>query len=179
MSRHLSRTNRRPASRADRRPASRTGRRPHRRVTLAAVLTATAGLALAGCGGDSAPRLTVSGAYMPQPVMKDMAGGFLVIKNAGDTADKLTSVTSDLSDDVTIHKTTGARMEEVDSLPIPAHGELKLSRGGNHLMFMALKKKPQQGDKVSVELHFGTAKPVKAVLPVEATNYDPQHAGHE
>ncbi|MFC6064893.1 copper chaperone PCu(A)C [Streptomyces ochraceiscleroticus] len=151
----------------------------NRRTAFAAALAATAGLALAGCGGDSAPELKVSGAYMPQPVMKDMAGGFLVIKNNGDTADKLTSVTSDLSDDVTMHRTSGAKMEQVDSLAIPAHGELKLSRGGNHLMFMALKKKPENGDKVSVELHFGKAKPIKAVLPVKATNYDPQHAGHQ
>ncbi|POX39646.1 copper resistance protein CopZ [Streptomyces sp. Ru73] len=150
-----------------------------RRAAVAAALAATAALALAGCGGDSAPQLKVSGAYMPQPVMKDMAGGFLVIKNTGDTADKLTSVTSDLSDDVTMHRTVGAKMEQVGSLTVPAHGELKLSRGGNHLMFMALKKKPVKGDEVAVELHFGKAKPIKAVLPVKATNYSPQHAGHE
>ncbi|WP_346096174.1 copper chaperone PCu(A)C [Streptomyces olivaceiscleroticus] len=150
-----------------------------RRTAVAAALAATAALTLAGCGGDGAPELKVSGAYMPQPVMKDMAGGFLVIKNTGDTADKLTSVTSDLSDDVTIHRTVGAKMEQVKSLDIPANGELKLSRGGNHLMFMALKKKPENGDKVSVELHFEKAKPIKAEMPVKATNYSPQHAGHQ
>ncbi len=53
---------------------------------------------------------------MPQPVTQDMAGAFFVVKNTGGTADKLTSVTSDLSKDITIHKTVGSKMEEVPSL---------------------------------------------------------------
>ncbi|WP_143673041.1 copper chaperone PCu(A)C, partial [Streptomyces sp. b94] len=79
-----------------------------RRTALAGVLALTTGLTLAGCSSDSGsggePELKVVGAFMPQPV-SDMAAGFLVVQNSGGTADRLTSVTSPLSDDVTIHET--------------------------------------------------------------------------
>lgn len=149
----------------------------NRRTTLAAVLALTAGFALAGCGGDSAPELKVSGAYLPQPVDQSMAGAFMVIENSGGTADKLTSVTSDLSDDVTIHTTKNNKMEQVKSLDIPANGKLELARGGNHLMFMGLKKKPAEGQKVNVELHFATAKAIKVEVPVRSATYVPENGG--
>ncbi|CAM5324496.1 MULTISPECIES: copper chaperone PCu(A)C [Streptomyces] len=149
----------------------------NRRTTLAAALALTAGFALAGCGGDSAPKLSVSGAYMPQPVDQNMAGGFLVIKNSGDTADKLTSVTSDVAKSVTIHTTKDNKMEEVKSLDIPAGGELELARGGNHLMFMGLKKKPAEGQQVTVELHFDKSKPLKVEVPVKSGTYTPKDDG--
>ncbi|MFE0700158.1 copper chaperone PCu(A)C [Streptomyces sp. NPDC058872] len=159
----------------------------NRRTTaLSAAVALTAALALTGCSSSSSeaagegsakdgkPHLKVSGAFMPQPVM-DMAGGFLTITNDGDTADKLTSVTSALSDDVTIHETKDQKMREVQSFDIPANGELTLARGGSHIMFMELKERPKQGEKVSIELHFEKSDPIKVDVPVEATNYNPQH----
>ncbi|MCK7623291.1 copper chaperone PCu(A)C [Streptomyces sp. RS10V-4] len=163
-----------------RRTAPRTRRTPvSRRTAIGSALALTAGLALAGCGGggdghgDGKPRLSVSGAYMPQPVTQDMAGAYFVVKNTGSTADKLTSVTSDLSKDITLHKTTGNKMEQVDSLPVPANGELTLRAGGNHLMFMGLTRKPTAGQKVTVELHFATADPVTVEVPVKPADYRP------
>nr|WP_223183786.1 MULTISPECIES: copper chaperone PCu(A)C [unclassified Streptomyces] len=155
---------------------------------MSATVALAASFALAGCSfstdssessgssvtsDDGKPKLEVSGAFMPQPVM-DMAGGFLTIKNDGSTADKLTSVTSSLSDDVTIHETKNQKMLEVKSFDIPANGELKLSRGGNHIMFMGLKTKPKQGEKVGIELHFEKSATIKVDLPVEAPNHNPQ-----
>lgn len=153
----------------------------NRRTTvLSATVALTAALALSGCSSDSSaagadgkPALKVSGAFMPQPVM-DMAGGFLTIKNDSGTADKLTSVTSPISDDVQIHETKNQKMQQVKSFDIPANGELNLERGGNHIMFMGLKTKPKQGDKVSIELHFEKADPIKVDLPVEAATHNPK-----
>ncbi|MEU9701334.1 copper chaperone PCu(A)C [Streptomyces sp. NPDC047981] len=157
----------------------------NRRTTVlstTAVVALTAALTLSGCSSDSSsgaagsdgkPELKVSGAFMPQPVM-DMAGGFLTIKNESGTADKLTSVTSSLSDDVQIHETKNQKMQQVKSFDIPANGELDLERGGNHIMFMGLKTKPKQGDKVSIELHFEKADPIKVDLPVEAATHNPK-----
>ncbi|MET9433595.1 copper chaperone PCu(A)C [Streptomyces sp. NPDC006551] len=147
-----------------------------RTTTLFAAIALSAGLALTGCSTDSSgdqPRLKVSGAFMPQPVM-DMAGGFLTIENDSDTADKLTSVTSSLSDDVQIHETKDQKMREVKSFDIPAKGELNLVRGGNHIMFMNIKQKPKQGEKVSIELHFEKSDPIKVDLPVEAATHNPK-----
>ncbi|QWQ42420.1 copper chaperone PCu(A)C [Streptomyces sp. YPW6] len=144
-----------------------------RRTALAGVLALTAGLTLAGCSSDSEPELTVVDAFMPQPV-SDMAAGFLVVQNSGGTADRLTSVTSPLSDDVTIHETKNQKMREVSSFEVPANGELDLERGGSHIMFMRLKQKPEQGEKVSVELHFEKAGPITVDLPVKETTYNPK-----
>ncbi|WP_329400653.1 copper chaperone PCu(A)C [Streptomyces melanogenes] len=150
----------------------------NRRTTLASAIALTAGLALAGCSSDSSdgkPDLKVSQAFMPQPVSADMAGAFLVVKNDSKTADKLTEVTSDISDDVTIHETKNQKMQEVKSFDIPANGRLDLERGGSHIMFMGLKKKPKQGEKVSIELHFEKAGTVKVELPVKESTYNPKH----
>ncbi|MCX4675716.1 copper chaperone PCu(A)C [Streptomyces sp. NBC_01433] len=145
----------------------------NRRTTLACVLALTTGLTLAGCSSDRKPELKVVGAFMPQPV-SDMAAAFLVVENSGGTADRLTSVTSPLSDDVTIHETKNQTMREVTSFEVPAGGELDLERGGNHIMFMKLKQKPKQGEKVSMELHFEKADPIKVDLPVKETTHNPK-----
>ncbi|MEU4267784.1 copper chaperone PCu(A)C [Streptomyces sp. NPDC026092] len=157
----------------------------NRRTTVLSTtaVALAAALALSGCSSDSSadgaakadgkPELKVSGAFMPQPVM-DMAGGFLTIKNESGTADKLTSVTSPLSDDVQIHETKNQKMQQVKSFDIPANGELDLERGGSHIMFMGLKTKPKQGEKVSIELHFEKADPIKVDLPVEAATHNPK-----
>ncbi|MGW4232427.1 copper chaperone PCu(A)C [Streptomyces sp. NPDC004980] len=144
----------------------------NRRTVLVGALALTTGLALTGCSSDSRPELEVTGAFMPQPV-GDMAAGFLVVKNSGGT-DRLTSVSSALSDHVTIHETKNQAMRMVSSFEVPAGGELDLERGGNHIMFMDLKKRPKQGETVSVELHFEKADPITVDVPVKETTYNPK-----
>lgn len=148
--------------------------------TLAVALSLTAALAISGCSSDSedsgsasadAPKLTVSGGYMPQPVNAEMAGAFMVIKNDSKTADKLTGATSPLSDDLQIHETKDQKMQQVQSMDVPANGELKLARGGNHVMFMGLKTTPKVGDKVTIELRFEKSGPVKVELDVKERTY--------
>ncbi|MFJ3517451.1 MULTISPECIES: copper chaperone PCu(A)C [unclassified Streptomyces] len=142
--------------------------------TLAVALSLTAALAISGCSGDAEPKMAVSGAFMPQPVNDKMAGGFMVIKNGSETADKLTGITSSLSDDLQIHETKDQKMQQVQSMDVPANGELRLERGGNHIMFMGLKSTPKIGDKVTVELRFEKAGPVKVELDVKDRTYNAQ-----
>ncbi|MEV0692252.1 copper chaperone PCu(A)C [Streptomyces sp. NPDC050388] len=155
-----------------------------RRLALAAVAVAGA-LALAGCGdpgsggsdsGSDTAELSVDSAYMPQPV-SDLAAGFLVISNKGGADDRLTSVSSGIAERVTVHETVDGSMREVDGLDIPARGSLVLESGGNHLMFEQLKRKPKQGQKVSVELRFAHSDPVTVEIPVKPATYTPKH-GH-
>ncbi|GAA3373137.1 hypothetical protein GCM10020367_31880 [Streptomyces sannanensis] len=150
-----------------------------RRTVLAACAAMTASLALAGCLGsgssDGKPELKVSGAYMPEPVDAEMAGGFLTVSNSGPAADKLTSVTSSLSSDITIHETKNQKMQRATSFDVPANGTLDLERGGSHIMFMGLKEKPKPGQKVPVELHFEKTGTVKVELPVKERTYNPKH----
>ena len=160
---------------------SRSGA-PSRRLAGYVALTATA-LALAGCGsGDSSshsadkPELKITGAYMPAPVMDTMAAGFFTVTNSGG-ADTLTSVTSGLASDVTLHSTKGGAMEEQKSFTVPADGSLDFASGGNHLMFEKLTHKPLEGEKVSVTLHFTKAGAVKVSMPVKSATYNPK-TGH-
>ena len=157
------------------------------RPALAAV-TVSGALVLAGCGASgsdssgSGAELSVGAAYIPQPVSDSMAAGFLTITNKGDTEDELTSVTSEAGD-VTVHETVDGAMKEVDRLPIPAHGELVLESGGNHLMFEKLTQRLEEGETVSVELRFAHSDPVTVKLPVKAATYRPttahsEHTGH-
>jgi copper(I)-binding protein len=169
----------------------------NRRAPLALTVGLAAALALAGCSStpsdstssdlsgsagsagtppsDGAPVLKVNGAYMPQPI-GDLGAGFLTVANSGGTADRLTSVTSDVSDDITIHRTENQRMHKVKAFDIPAGGELDLARGGNHIMFMSLKRQPEEGQKIGIELHFEKTDPIKVELPVKGTSYNPaQH----
>ncbi|SCK14061.1 copper chaperone PCu(A)C [Streptomyces sp. WMMB 322] len=165
---------------------------------LAAVLPVAAGLlALGACGsgqgpasgpdsgsagsgsggsgsGGSVPKLSVSGAYMPEPVTKDMAGGFLTLKNTGGTADRLTSVKSGAFGEAQLHETSGQQMHRVKSLKVPADGTLRLSRGGNHIMFLNPERKPVEGEKVRVTLHFSKSGDIDVSMPVEATNFVPK-----
>ncbi|MFC9430064.1 copper chaperone PCu(A)C [Streptomyces sp. NPDC056987] len=144
------------------------------RRTTSLVLTVglTTALTLTGCSSPDTPELTVGDGYMPRPV-GDLGAGFLTVTNSGGADDKLTAVTSDISDDVTIHTTEGQKMRQVKSFDIPAGGALDLERGGNHLMFMNLKSRPEPGQKIGIELHFEKADPIKAELPVEEANYNP------
>ncbi|MEU0332327.1 copper chaperone PCu(A)C [Streptomyces sp. NPDC006193] len=143
----------------------------------------TGALALAGCSGAdsgdaSGPaRLSVSGAYMPQPVSADMAAGFLTITNKGGTRDELTAVTSDVAGRVTLHSTTGGAMTEKSSFAVPAHGRLVFASGGNHLMFERLKRAPKQGQTVSVKLTFAESGPLTVEMPVRSATYHPP-TGH-
>ncbi|MET7445096.1 copper chaperone PCu(A)C [Streptomyces sp. NPDC005508] len=145
----------------------------NRRTAVAGALTLTTGLALTACSSNNVPRLEVTGAFMPQPV-SDMAAGFLLVKNSGDATDRLTSVTSSLSDHVSIHETKNRTMRMVTSFEVPAGGELDLERGGNHIMFTELKQQPKRGETVSVELHFEKADPITVDIPVKETTYNPK-----
>ncbi|MFF3886647.1 copper chaperone PCu(A)C [Streptomyces sp. NPDC001914] len=154
----------------------RTGRRAGLLAVCSLVLAAGT---LAGCGSDGSssssaePELEVTGAYMPAPTMDTMAAGFFTVTNSGG-ADTLTSVTSDLSDDVTMHATVDGAMEEKKSFAIPADGTLDFASGGNHLMFGKLTHKPGQGEKVSVELHFAKSGTVTISMPVKPATYNPK-----
>jgi copper(I)-binding protein len=154
-----------------------------RLVTPVAVLTGA--MVLAGCGsgdspadsqGDSKAELSVSGAYMPQPVSDSMAAGFLTVTNKGGTKDELTSVTSDIGE-VTAHETVGSSMQEAKDLAVPAHGQLVFKSGGSHLMFEKLQRRPEQGEKVTVKLHFAESGTVTVEMPVKSATYTPK-TGH-
>ena len=159
--------------------------RPVRHLAIVTATVLAGALTFAGCGSSESGSdddgadagLSVGSAYMPQPVSDSMAAGFLVITNKGAAGDVLTRVTSEVAGEITVHKTVGQTMEEAERLDIPAHGELVLQSGGDHLMFEQLKRKPREGEKISVRLHFAKTSPITVEMPVKSATYNPK-TGH-
>ncbi|MFE6178112.1 copper chaperone PCu(A)C [Streptomyces sp. NPDC056464] len=144
---------------------------------VAPVAVLSGALVLAGCGSaDSKAELSVSGAYMPQPVSDSMAAGFLTVTNKGGAQDELTSVTSDVGE-VTAHETVDSSMQQVKDAAVPAHGQLVFKSGGNHLMFEKLKRQPKQGETVTLKLQFAESGTVTVQMPVKSATYTPK-SGH-
>ncbi|MEV5873944.1 copper chaperone PCu(A)C [Streptomyces sp. NPDC052101] len=163
----------------------------HRSAVLTTAAALAGALALAGCSdsgstsgstsgsgsGTKKAELSVSGSYIPQPVSADMAAGFLTITNKSGSKDELTSVSSDVAGQVTMHSTAGGAMREQNSFAIPAHGQLVFKSGGNHLMFEKLKRTPKQGQTVTVKLTFAESGPLTIEMPVKSATYNPS-TGH-
>ncbi|TDC58627.1 copper chaperone PCu(A)C [Actinomadura sp. KC345] len=141
-------------------------------------------LPLAACSAqdadDDGPRLTVTGAYVRQPPMPDMAAGYLTVRNSGTDADTLVAASSDISGEVQLHTTTPeGKMKQVESWAVPARGRLELSMGGDHLMLMRLKRMPKVGDTVTFTLRFTTSPPMTVRAPVKPTGHRPGSPGTE
>lgn len=153
-------------------------------LPCAVAATAVAAVAISGCSPSSTaassssggrPELKVSGAYVPQPPLSDMAAGYFTVLNTGSAADELTSVTSAAASGITLMVTgVDGSMRGVRNLPIPAGGELQLRVGGDHLMLMGLKDKPTAGQHLAFELHFAKSAPITVRVPVEPATYRPK-----
>ncbi len=104
------------------------------------------------------------------PPGASVGGGYMTVRNAGDAADKLVGASSPAADQVQLHvmrMDNGVmRMRQVPSFKVPAHGGLALKPGGNHLMFLGIKKPFEPGEKVPVKLRFENAGEVDVQLEV-------------
>lgn len=126
--------------------------------------------------GATPAHLTVSGGYIPQPLLTDMAAAYVTLTNAGGTAADLTAVTTPLAAHVTLHTTTDGTMRQVTSLRVPPHGTLRLAGGADHLMLENLTHKPAVGEAVTLTLRFAedTPAPMTVTVPVRPTTYTPK-----
>lgn len=95
-----------------------------------------------------------------------VAGGYMLIRNAGASGDRLLSASSPAAGKVELHvhiNDNGVmKMREVPAYDVPAKGTFELKPGGAHLMFMALRKPFKEGDTVPVKLRFEKAGEVAA-----------------
>jgi hypothetical protein len=98
---------------------------------------------------------------------------FLVIKNFNDEDDRLIGAKTDVSKKAELHThkmdangmTTMGPVE--GGLAIPAHSQVELKRGGNHVMMMGLNKPLNQGDDVTLTLIFEKAGEITVKVPVD------------
>ncbi len=106
------------------------------------------------------------------PPAAKVAGGYMLLMNNGEAADRLVGGSADFAGRVEIHemKMDGdvMKMRELDGgLEIPGGGEVTLEPGGYHLMFMELKQPMVAGDKHDVRLVFEKAGEIAVQFHVE------------
>jgi copper(I)-binding protein len=112
---------------------------------------------------------------------QSIGGGYLEIENEGKTADRLLSVQADVSESVEMHETRTtdgvSSMRGVQSVDIPAGGELKFAPGGYHIMFVKLKAPLKDGEEFPATLTFEKAGAVQVKFKVKPLTYKGSSSG--
>ena len=107
-------------------------------------------------------RATVPGAKV--------AGGYMLLRNAGAAADRLVSASSPAAAKVELHvhiNDNGVmKMREVKAYDVPAKGAFELKPGGAHLMFIDIRRPFKEGEKLPVKLKFEKAGEVSVEFSV-------------
>ncbi|WP_140984266.1 copper chaperone PCu(A)C [Asticcacaulis tiandongensis] len=160
------------------------------------ILLAAAGLALTACEAkkpvghesehaDAADSITLQNLSFSHLAIRAALGenpntaAYVVIENPTAGDDRLLSAQAGWADKTELHT-----METVDGVMkmaaapegfvIKAGETLELKPGGNHIMLMGLKERPQEGEMREIILTFEKAGQVPLTLPVTTT---PQAAG--
>ena len=98
------------------------------------------------------------------------SAAYMILRNGGDSADRLIKIESDVADAVELHKTTmeGSmmKMAPVENIEVPAKGQAKLEPGGLHVMLIGLKRELKPDEKIKLRLQFekGGTQEVEAVV---------------
>ncbi|MEW6602822.1 MAG: copper chaperone PCu(A)C [Nitrospirota bacterium] len=106
------------------------------------------------------------------PPGADVLAAYMTIQNDSEETKVLTKVTSSMFGRIEIHKTEMSegmmKMIPQESLPIPAGEAVTLEPGGFHLMLMAPKSVPKEGEEVDLLLMFGNGHSQRIKVPVRA-----------
>ena len=134
-------------------------------------------LMLAACGGGDATTETAAGgitieeAWARPPAMAGGNGAaYFLIRNDGDTADRLIAVSSPLAM-AEMHESVMAddgtmTMNPVAGVDVPAGETVAFERGGLHIMFMGVAEPPAVGDTIPLTLTFENAGEITIDVPV-------------
>lgn len=114
--------------------------------------------------------LVVTTAVVPEPASMTEAAVYLVFRNDTPQADTLVAVAADLATRAEVHETMGTgemrHMMAVQSLPIPAHTEVRMAPGGVHIMLHDLRRPVKAGDTITLYLSLARAGAMEAQATV-------------
>ncbi len=86
---------------------------------------------------------------------------YMTIRNTGSQNDRLLKAEADIAQKVELHTAAmqgdQMKMAPVDSIQIPAGGEVKLQSGGDHIMLFGIARELKVGDVISLTLTFEKA----------------------
>lgn len=133
-----------------------------RRITAKSLLLVCSIFLTAAASLRADPAVTIEGGWVRAvPPGYVNTAAYLTIKNPGTSAVRLTGAAASVAESVDPMITTEKKvngqtvmgMEFVKELTIPPSGQLVLEPGGDHLMLMGLKKRLNEGDKVTFILN--------------------------
>lgn len=110
-----------------------------------------------------------------------VAAGYATIRNEGEEADRLVSVSGEIAGRAEIHEMAVDAQGVMTMRPlgegieVPAGGEVELRPGSYHIMFLDLSAAPKEGERFTGTLTFEKAGTVEVWFAVEAMG---GHAGH-
>lgn len=139
---------------------------------LALLLLPTTLPARAQAPAPTAGTITIEQPWARAAVQGGTGGVFLTIRNSGQQADRLVSVTSPLPRATELHTTVRdgdvMRMRPVEAIEVPPGGSVTLRPGGLHVMLVGLSQPMTAGGTVPVTLTFERAGAVPVQVPVLA-----------
>ncbi len=98
---------------------------------------------------------------------------YMTIRNTGNQHDRLLKAKTDIAQKVELHSMLmqggQMKMSPVDSIEIPAGGEIKLQSGGDHIMLFGITRELKVGNGISLTLEFEKA----GTIPVQVEIREP------
>jgi copper(I)-binding protein len=139
-------------------------------------------LLLAPALGFAAPPVTITAAWArATPPGVTTAAAYLNVANDG-AADRLVGASSPAARQVLLHaelEEHGMRhMRQLDSVEVPAHGNVDLAPGHTHLMLVDIAAPLKPDTTIKVTLHFEKAGDLTVDVPVRDGRLEPEHHHH-
>jgi copper(I)-binding protein len=126
---------------------------------------------LFGCSGAVKSSIQVETPWIRTAASGNNTAAFMVIKNSTALEDKLVKAEANISGKVilmdTQKKDGKMQMVDVDSISLPANGQVELKSGSLHIMFMGLSKDLNEGDTVQLNLTFEKGGSLQLSVPVK------------
>ncbi len=102
--------------------------------------------------------IEIGNAVIAEPALPDRTAMYFSVTNGGEADDELLAVSTEVAGAAEMHRTVASgdvvKMERVETLRVPAGGELLLRPGGYHVMLLELNRELRAGDRVNATLRF-------------------------
>jgi copper(I)-binding protein len=138
--------------------------------------TVAAGVAPAASPGNVVARadggdLAVSDAFIQITPKPTLAVAYLTLRKAGQEEETLRRVVGDVAERIELHESLMQdgimrMVAHPEGFGVPAGGELRLERGGKHVMLIGLKEPLKAGTKVPLKLALSGGREIDVQFPV-------------
>ncbi|MDH1262414.1 copper chaperone PCu(A)C [Pseudomonas sp. GD03944] len=116
------------------------------------------------------------------PPVAPTAAAYFVVQNKGQGADRLLSVQTPVAGKAELHEHVHAdgvmKMQHVQTVDIPAGGEVKFEPMGYHVMLFNLKQQAKDGERFPLTLTFEKAGKVEVEVAVQSDAPAAEHQHH-